>query len=248
MRTHGFVACTPRLAAIARAAAAIFVAASLVVIGPPSARAGIVDGCMQDVAGLGTLNCTAEDVTITSVHVLQVIDGCSGIGDTAQLQLSSDIEVNATTRYDVGFYLALDGGDALTGSCFREYFPPPLSNAPTDADLATGYGPYLNATGDNDQCGDGNQNDVTINPIKRLFSDSVVPSQPATITLTCKDDNHDGLLDVTYCSAWRNSSNFTCNSISDSGLPETKAKCKCATIDTIPGVPVPTPTPTPTPT
>src|SRR5581483_11329000 len=100
MRTHGFVACTPRLAAIARAAAAIFVAASLVVIGPPSARAGIVDGCMQDVAGLGTLNCTAEDVTITSVHVLQVIDGCSGIGDTAQLQLSSDIEVNATTRYD----------------------------------------------------------------------------------------------------------------------------------------------------
>ena len=39
-------------------------------------------------------------------------------------------------RYDIGLYLALDGGSALSGdSCFHDFLEPPLTAAPTSRSL-----------------------------------------------------------------------------------------------------------------
>src|SRR4051812_24912146 len=73
---------------------------------PGRADAGAVDGCMQDAYG-SALNCTANDISLAAINVLEVVDGCSGSGDTAQLKLSATLDVTANKRYDVGWYLAL---------------------------------------------------------------------------------------------------------------------------------------------
>lgn len=198
----------------------------------PVATAGVTGGagsCAQEAAGIN-LNCTAEDVRISSFEVIELVDGCTSTSDTATVRLVASLEVNAARRYDLGFFLALDGGTAVTGQCFREYLPPPLSGSATNADIATGYGPYL--TADPDTCGDGAQNDVTVDPIVRILSEETSSSAPQAITLPCSDLNENGYLDVAYCTAWRNSGQgFDCSSIYEAGVAQTAAKCKCDRVD-----------------
>jgi hypothetical protein len=213
---------------------------SLLVLGLGSPSQGGVQGgagsCAGDEAGI-SLNCTAEDVRIAKINLLQVLDGCSALGDTATVQMVADVEVNAAGRYDLGFYIATDGGNAQTGTCFKEYLPAPTVSDPTDAELATGYGSYWDGGADGDQCGDGEQNDVAVDPIVRLFSDASNPSQPTDVTVLCRDDNNNGRLDFDYCSGWRNNTKFQCGDISQAGIVQTAAKCKCDLIDI--NVPVP---------
>ena len=147
----------------ARLAAVAFAALALL---PSRALAGANGACMGTEFG-GNLNCTANDVSISAIDVLQIVDGCSGPGDTAQLKLRATLQVTSNERYDIGWYIATDGGDAQTGSCFKEYLPPPFLPNPTNADLATGFGPYFEDPADGDQCGDATQNDVTVDPLKR---------------------------------------------------------------------------------
>lgn len=199
---------------------------------------------MQDVVPF-SLECSSEDVRLTSVHVLQVFDGCSGLGDTATVQLAVDVDVTSDFRYDLGFFIATDGGNARSGVCYREYLPPPLLPSPSPSDLASGFGPYLDA--DADACGDGRQSAVG-GEIVRVVTGPTDPASPATITLACADNDGDGTLDIAFCAGWKNSAKGVCEGIEGSGLPETPAKCKCGIIDIDPVIIVPTPTPTPVPT
>ena len=73
--------------------------------------------CMDDIFP-GNLNCTANDVSITSIINATVIDdGCAFAGDTVTFNADLVVGLTAASRWDVGLWLAEDGGSALTGQC-----------------------------------------------------------------------------------------------------------------------------------
>src|SRR5262245_63474509 len=83
--------------------------------------------CVDDLTGRVN-NCTANDVTIATLQVRPggVIDPCSFVGDTAIVNVQATLVAGAAERYDIGIFLAGDGGNARTGTCTHEYLPPPL--------------------------------------------------------------------------------------------------------------------------
>ena len=103
-----------------------------------------LDGCMEDVYQVvgdnsQSLNCTANDVQLTEPSfefpVSEEVDGCEQPGDTANIILSLDVLLTAQARYDIGMYLSLDAGDALTGSCAIGTLPYAIAPSPfTDLD------------------------------------------------------------------------------------------------------------------
>ena len=191
----------------------------------------------------GTLNCTGGDVTIASAETAQVIQGCLGPGDTAQVQIKLNYVINAATRYDIGSFIATDGGNAQNGTCFREYLNPPLAEVPTPADLASGSGPYLDAElsaqgVSNDLCGDAASNaDPT-----RIVSTEADNTQYQTLTLPCRDSDNDGFLDFETCTGWRQNASYDCTGLTGAflaGIPGNGSKCECSTVN-LTAVAVPT--------
>lgn len=211
-------------------ACALLLVCSLL-IAPPAARAGEFVGCIEDDFG-GALGCTEGDVRIAQLDVLEVFDGCTGPSDTATLALSSILTITANTRYDIGFYLATDGGAARSGDCFKEYLPPPLKTPantdPTAAELTSSVGPYFNAGNDLDVCGDGR---AATGSIHRLLSTDTDNAEPETIVLPCTDVDASGFVDVGYCTGWAGGGGNNCTGIDDAGLPSPSSKCNCQRID-----------------
>src|SRR5262245_45150484 len=84
--------------------------------------------CVNDLSGT-TSQCTANDLSITTLMVLPggVIDGCTSELDTATVNLQAQVTAAMPARYDIGIFVSLDGGNALTGSCFHDYLGPSLS-------------------------------------------------------------------------------------------------------------------------
>jgi hypothetical protein len=85
-------------------------------------------GCMEDVYNVfgqgGGLNCTANDINVTAVHDVVILDPCSFPGDTAVISFVAQFEVSGgVTRHDVGVYISADGGDALNGECSISNYP-----------------------------------------------------------------------------------------------------------------------------
>ena len=75
---------------------------------------------MQDLAGLGTLNCTANDVRVARYIIVSGPTMCVP-GDDITVTLQADLVAGASERYDIGLFVALDGGNALTGTCLQEW-------------------------------------------------------------------------------------------------------------------------------
>ena len=188
------------------------------------------------------MNCTAEDVRIAGATTVAVVQGCSGPSGLARVEVSVSLEIGAAKRYDIGLYLATDSGDAVNGTCFKEYLPPPLAPSPTNADLATGFGPYWDGGSSEvsagDTCGDAEQNDVLVEPVVRLVSEAADPQSYAVLELPCRDSDANGFLDFDYCSGWRQNANYLCTGIAEAGIPGNASKCKCGTVNL--DVPVPT--------
>ncbi|MFC1711891.1 SdrD B-like domain-containing protein [Patescibacteria group bacterium] len=180
--------------------------------GPSALSTSIQNGCMEDVYG-GDLNCTANDVGIAEVtNVIILDDGCMYPGDQVEFQATYTIVSTASERHDVGVYFATDGDPnsdgALSGSCdigIMPYDPSP---------------PWL----DLDGTGDGVQDvcgDINTDP-------AFVPFQPVyTFTTECIDTDGDNLLDVPYCTSWRQPGhNELCEGPLDA-YPGAPSKCKC---------------------
>jgi hypothetical protein len=73
----------------------------------------------------GGLVCAAKEVTLESLETNRTSCQENGI---ITLTLKGTVKFN-TARYDVGWYIARDGGDALTGSC--DIFPLLQGSSPT---------------------------------------------------------------------------------------------------------------------
>jgi hypothetical protein len=184
----------------------------------------ILGGCMEDVylAGGGQgngLNCTANDIRYTPVTVTIVGgDGCDYAGDTATIEIDGEVILSAEARYDIGIYVATDGGDAYTGSCA-------ISTIPYSPDP-----PYLDldgvVSGTQDKCGDVDDP-----------HDPLAYTLPTSIEVQCMDANHDGQLDLRVCTSWRQpGANDLCLGPLDA-FPGAPSKCNCETHN----VPVPVP-------
>ena len=170
--------------------------------------------------------CTANDVRIATLTP-SISEACLGVGlgETTTVQFVASVETTSTDRYDIGFFIARDGGSAQTGnSCYHDFLQPavsPQGATPPVGWQTTGVGPYRNTDGD--VCADtkASSNDGNI-----LYKTQV------PVTITCIDADNDGFVDpVSTCTSWDNNSNSTCTNVTQA-FPGTNSKCNCSTADT----------------
>jgi hypothetical protein len=203
---------------------------------PGVARAQTGNVCVQDF--LPGAVCTANDVRIQALNLVSIVETCAA-GVPGEAEAVFDVFISASgspERYDIGTFLALDGGSALSGdACFHDYLQPPLTPTPTFGDknmdgiADVDGGPWLDA--DADQCGD-------ISAGTQLFK--MTPS----IRVACVDTNNNGIVDASVCTSWDNNTGSVCSSLADA-FPGTAAKCGCARVEL--GIPFTGPSPSPSP-
>jgi hypothetical protein len=146
--------------------------------------------------------CTANDVKISQITLLSAGQSCN-IGDVLTIDIAVQWSSTANGRYDVAAYIARDGGNALQGAyswlwlwfvvfvslvhvlfegACNEFILSPIGPNPvfgTQASPSSGPFQELN----NDQCGD-------------LDSSTVVWQRVNGVTITCRDQDHNGVADV----------------------------------------------------
>lgn len=225
------------------------------------ARAG-AQSCLEDFGPVSNYGCAASDVDLTLVGVGIIQDGCTDPADDAvAIDLRIRIEsTTGTTRYDLGLWIALDGGNARTGTCLRETSGPPSSvtgsSSCTDVDLTCGDGPFFNDDGDlcpdlhpvmaGPDCGQEDDpldpgDDLTCGPVDSV-PDSHVYDFPTPVQIPCTDTDGNGLADVGVCTTWGTSPNEvsdgdgTCDG-SNEVQPGAVGKCGCSRPNTV--IPVP---------
>src|SRR5262249_35588996 len=246
----------PRLSAL-RFALAVAVTLWAVGLSVPGVVTAATTGqCLRDAAGFSQPNiCVSSDVRVARFDVIGTCSGggangarcavgvstdpcvlqggtCVGVtdctsGQPVSVPIRATIVSGAATRFDIGFFIAEDGGDAKGnpstiphgGTCLRDFLHP-VSATNGDLQLTDGDGPYFNAeigASPPDACGDIRQSD----------GNNVYDF--ATITLQCQDTNADGFLDVAVCVSWEVNGNSTCNSELDA-VPSATSKCRCESI------------------
>jgi len=186
-----------------------------------TAPGALAQTCMEDLSEFDNLVCTANDVRVARYNVISGPPSCVA-GENITVVLQAELVATANERYDTGFFVALDGGDALNGSCYRDYLIPPL--CPRTEDPTCVYnpvnGPFYNAEFEEDPgdtCGDLEQNVTTYRNL-------------SAITIKCQDSDNDGIADVGTSVAWDNLKSDgseqkpSCTGIDDT-LPNTKSKC-----------------------
>jgi uncharacterized repeat protein (TIGR01451 family) len=180
------------------------------------------DFCVRDYRS-GAV-CVANDVRIEALTVVSVVESCvTGVVGETEVVFETLVSADGSPdRYDVGLFLALDGGSARDGdSCFHDYLEPPLTTTPTygDKNLDTipdvFDGPWWDDDGDT--CGDIETNTQVIKTLPPL-------------RFKCIDNNGDGSADVSVCTSWDNNDNTACNSIAEA-FPGTNSKCSCAGVE-----------------
>jgi hypothetical protein len=189
--------------------------------------------CMKDdsdasglTPGEGPLNCTSKDISIAKATVTKYsFTGEAGSfvtlapgasitcteGQTIYAETNAELQSQANERYDVGVWIAADGGDALTGSCRHFNL------------LTTSLGA---SELDGDVCGD----------MESETALAVISLD--TLELSCTP-NEDGFVEVGACIGWQNQLNenqgaarvcteeFTPEEFRYATVPDNKAKCNC---------------------
>ena len=178
------------------------------------------------------LVCASKEVYIDSVAA-DVPKTCT-LGETITITVDANIQISGP-RNDVGWYIASDGGDALTGQCIVNGFQNSGAayNVLNSNGQSAGFVKFTKADGaDGDQCGD----------IFIVNDGSAKVAVPVMVNakLPCTDDNDDGALDFAICFSWKtDATNGMCNF--STNIPGTNCGCYCTRID-VPNVEViPTP-------
>ncbi len=227
----------PALLSLTFAASAVAPEAQDAITPPPN--------CMQDLSGK-KLQCTANDVRVRQFTLVEGPGECQ-IGEPIRVRLQAQLESGANERYDIGLFVAQDGGDALTGACFQDYLPPPLAAqglydpgtlfvppAAGDPAIYTGGGPFLTVEDVADQCGDIEQGVPTFRDVGE--SASAAEPGPIWIDAVCQDRANaagelvpDQVADIGACVSWDNLKNDkdACETMAGA-LPGTVSKCNCS--------------------
>lgn len=185
------------------------------------------DVCMETLFQ-GKLNCTANDVAISGVatdpttgdYLLTIRDdGCQYPGDTVDFDAIFEVVINATERFDIGAYFAIDGDfgeavpdGALTGACTVATLP---TDDPDGDGLLFGLDLDEAAGQTGDTCGDINKSN---NP---MFI-------PVSLTgVKCSDPDGDRQLNLPNCVSWRQKGANEMCTMSDDAYPGAPSKCRC---------------------
>jgi hypothetical protein len=183
--------------------------------------------CIHDFAP-GVACDTSSDVKVVAVTPIEILDGCTSENDTATLTVDVTLSsAGAPDRYDVGFYVALNGNSALSGaSCYHDYLSPPLTTMPS---YPIHNGPWANLEpfDPNDSCGDMQSGTEVTKSIR-------TPLLP--IQIACTDTNHDGTVDVSACASWRvgtGAPQGTCDGLR-AAVPNSNDRCSCGRVEVLP--------------
>ncbi|MEO7795192.1 MAG: C25 family cysteine peptidase [Thermoanaerobaculia bacterium] len=189
--------------------------------------------CFDDVVP-GNLQCTANDLSFVVVGLGVQSDGCVNASDTVSVKFGSKLETTGANRYDIGMWVALDGGNARTGKCARQILVPaitPVNTTPTAAQLNSGNGPFRNAD-NGDLCADLDKTDnpdgtATFNArynFKDLNSGPAFSVQPE-YQLSCGSAAN-GALTISTCIGYEQNAGGACNNLNQA-IPGTGSKCRC---------------------
>lgn len=166
--------------------------------------------CLNDLAQFNNAVCTANDVRISRIDVLDGPVECVEGEGVSINSMVAVLEGGAKERYDIGIYFATDGGDAKASvsgqddGCIRDFLTP----------LGDGAGAFDDLDGDS--CGDITQGTLEM---KQLDS----------VNLECTDSDDNGFLDVGSCLSWDNNTKGSCGGVEDV-VPGTPSKCRCEPI------------------
>jgi hypothetical protein len=167
-----------------------------------------------------SLVCRAKEVMLTSIKAPS-LHTCK-LGEMVEVDLLATISMTGS-RYDLGWYIAQDGGDALTGNCT-------VNTLGEDVNYAVKNGLITWAEGSSqpvDTCGDvlTEANGTPDSPI--LIEDAYLGRN---LMIPCQDINDDGHMDFSVCFTWRTpDTNEACNP--EGPYPGSASKCDCATWD-----------------
>lgn len=184
--------------------------------------------CMQnnydDAGNDGELICAAKEVFLE--EVTSDVTSCVE-GQMFNATIEASIRL-VSARYDVGWYIATDGGDSLDGTCVINGFQENHTYTVVESAGSTdeiGYVAWqsdLNSTVDN--CGDvftagGGSNVDT--PIL------------VNVPITCTDENDDGNMDFSICFTWRTEETDGLCQLEDglSVIPGETEACFCTRYD-----------------
>lgn len=163
------------------------------------------DICLNDVNQFNNAVCTAKDVKIAEINVVEGPGICAEGSTVVIPELEAVLQGTAKERYDIGIFIASDGGDAKMSlsekndGCYHDILEPGKF-----ADL------------DKDACGDIRQRQR----VTKTLTD---------VEVLCQDTDDDGYLDVGTCLSWENNKHMACNSVEDAD-PGTPSKCRCEPI------------------
>jgi hypothetical protein len=185
-----------------------------------------VDKCLQnnwEAAGKpGTLICATRDVFIQSA-VSDQAQKCK-VGEKITVTVKASIRLTNGPKYDMGYYVSTDGGDALDGTCIVNGLQDKVDYKVVDAPGGTTVVGKVDmrVSGDGDACGD-----VFLTGTAGTIDMPFVMSQQ----LTCADDNGDGKLDMAVCFTWRGTDD---NGVCDfaKNIPgKVQGGCFCTRVD-----------------
>ena len=191
--------------------------------------------CLKEKTMLNNPSCTANDVRIISLEVLEG-NTCLTEGETVDVTLKATIE-SGPQRYDIGIWVNESGGSALSdpdGTCYRDFLDP-VSSDNSDCDQVGG--PYFNGElGESDTCGDvpDLNDDCSPEELQVPCTDGsggtcTITETTFSVAIKCTDSNDDGVFDLSVCSSWDNNEMPGCSGALDTD-PGTGSKCNCEAI------------------
>jgi hypothetical protein len=158
-----------------------------------------------------TLLCANKQVSLSEVMSTKELK-CKLVEKT-KVSVNGNVLIDGD-RNDLGWYIASDGGDAMSGTCtvhglesLHKYSFTKATNSTKSPGRVVWW---KKDDADDDQCGD----------IAGTTTPLVVDTE-----ITCADENEDGIVDVAICFTWRSDANNKgeCN-ISDN-IPGTASSC-----------------------
>ena len=216
----------------------------------------VPDKCVEDNwkdnGNNDNLVCNTKKIYLDKI-VTSTVGSCLE-GDTMMVSATGSLNFNDPSFFDVGWFVALDGGNAQTGTCSigaltvgyegKEY---PVTKS-ADDDTVVGHVSWdAEPNGAEDICGDVFlTEDQSGNVEVVLLQNQIV---------RCRDDDGDGKLDFMACFSWRSSDGdevCTLNRDADQTagseadlFPSSTSNCFCDRYD-LPDIEVIKPTPRPT--
>lgn len=140
------------------------------------------------------LVCSANDVSFMPNSVYSSPMSCVA-GETFRADIKTVMSVSKTV-YDLGWYIATDGGDALTGKCTVNGFQQGLDYPSINSFGMISFEEESIVLGKvDDRCGD-----VAVFGEDGLGYEVEVPL--GFVTLKCADENEDGAADMKVCFTW----------------------------------------------